>query len=174
VVYHRVMSAMLPVCPRCNRELEAVAPKGVEVLSCPKCHGTLLSDGQLPLVLEAMSAALAQAFSPDAKLEAVKNQGGSVACPVCKRAMSTDDYCGAKLVLFDRCEGCGHLWLDAEELGTMSLMWARMDARHQRDATTTAEMVAHAEGFTKAMLMRRYVGGFLFGRGVNYGFYSDY
>ena len=168
------MGAMLPVCPRCNEELQAVAPKGVEVLSCPKCHGTLLADGQLPIVLEAMSAEMATAFNPDAKLEAVKNQGGAIACPVCKRAMSTDDYCGAHLVFFDRCEGCGHLWLDAEELGAMSLMGARMAARHQRDATTTAELVAHAEGFTKAMLMRRRVGGFLFGRGVNYGFYSDY
>ena len=165
---------MLPSCPRCHAELEAVSPKGVEVLSCPRCHGTLLSDGQLPLVLEAMSAEMARAFNPDAKLEVVKNQGGAVACPVCRRTMSTDDYCGARLVFFDRCEGCAHLWLDAEELGTMALMWARMDARHNRDAATTAEMVAHADGFTHGVLVRRAIGSALFGRHVDWTYFDDY
>jgi Zn-finger nucleic acid-binding protein len=157
------MSAVLPTCPRCQGELEAVSPKGVQVLSCPKCHGTLLADGQLPVLLEVMSAELVKAFNPDAKLDAVPDRSGAIACPVCQRAMSTDDYCGAHLVFFDRCEGCGHLWLDAEEVGAMSMMWARMDARHQRDATTTAEMAAHADGFTHGVRMRRAIGGFLFG-----------
>jgi Zn-finger nucleic acid-binding protein len=168
------MAAMLPGCPRCERELQTVSPKGVEVMSCPRCHGTLLAEGQLPLVLEAMSAEVAKAFNPDAKLEKVKGQSGGVACPVCKRAMSTDDYCAAGLVLFDRCEGCGHLWLDAEELGTMSLMWARMDARRARDAATTGEMVAHADGFAHGVLMRRATAFALFGPSVDWTYYDDF
>jgi Zn-finger nucleic acid-binding protein len=158
------MGAMLPLCPRCNGELEAVAPKGVEVLSCPKCHGTLLADGQLPLLLEAMSAELLQSFNPDAKLAAVPDRSGAIVCPVCKRAMVTDDYCGAHLVFFDRCEASDHLWLDAEELGTMSLMWARMDARHTRDVATTAAMTAEAARFVHGVRMKRVIGSFLFGR----------
>ncbi len=58
------MGPMLPMCQRCNQELQAVSPKGVEVFSCPRYHGTLLSDGQRALVLEAMSAELLKAFNP--------------------------------------------------------------------------------------------------------------
>jgi hypothetical protein len=43
--------------------------------------------------------------------------------------MDRDDYCGARLVFFDRCNSCALLWFDADELGAMSMMWARMNSR---------------------------------------------
>ena len=43
--------------------------------------------------------------------------------------MDRDDYCAAGLVFFDRCNVCTLLWFDADELGAMALMWARMNAR---------------------------------------------
>ena len=47
--------------------------------------------------------------------------------------MERDDYCAAGLVFFDRCTACALLWFDADELGAMSLMWARMNARQARE-----------------------------------------
>jgi Zn-finger nucleic acid-binding protein len=117
-------------CPRCAEELEAVKLKGVSVRSCKRCQGTLLTQPQLAPLLGEMSAELLRTFNPDAQLEAVPDKGGGLRCPRCAKVLTTDDYCSAHIVYFDRCEPCGLLWLDADELGTMTLMWARMEARH--------------------------------------------
>jgi Zn-finger nucleic acid-binding protein len=151
-------------CPRCEEPLVIVEVGGQSLRSCPKCKGSLLLQTQLPRVLEAMSGALAREFNPDAQLAAIADRGPGVRCPVCANDMGHDDYCSARLVFFDRCAGCGAIWLDADELGTMSLMWARMDARQARAHAEAENTLAQASGFVDGVLMARAVSGILFGR----------
>src|SRR4029077_4039166 len=123
------MSASSQCCPRCNEPLGRLKLRGVGLEGCPKCKGMLISHSVLGRLLEATSVDLLKTFNPDAHLDPVKDDGGEVACPNCHKTMENDNYCAANLVFFDRCNACGLLWLDTEELGAMTLMWARMDSR---------------------------------------------
>lgn len=67
--------------------------------------------------LEALSADILESFDPDAPLLALPDRAGQTACPGCRAAMERADYCGAKLVFFDRCNRCALLWIGNEELG---------------------------------------------------------
>ncbi len=117
------------VCPRCKQALDQATLHDVKVAACKPCQGTLLVQNDLQRTLEALCAPLLKRFDPDAKLEAVKDSEGRIDCPRCARPMDRDDYCGARLVFFDRCNSCALLWFDADELGAMAMMWARMNSR---------------------------------------------
>jgi Zn-finger nucleic acid-binding protein len=117
------------LCPRCQQPLVGASLGEVTVVVCKTCNGTLLRQLDLLRTLEGLGARLLKKFDPDAKLDAVKDANGRVDCPRCLRTMDRDDYCGAHLVFFDRCNGCALLWFDADELSAMSLMSLRMNAR---------------------------------------------
>ena len=71
--------------------------------------------------------------------------------------MEKADYCGAKLVFFDRCNRCALLWIGSEELGAMSLMWARMEKRIARTRAQTEEHLAGMTTLVNAAHLRRVV-----------------
>jgi Zn-finger nucleic acid-binding protein len=119
-------------CPRCKQALERAEMRKVPVEACRDCKGTLVTQGNLAWLLDELSTPLLSSLDPDAKLEAAKHPSGRVDCPKCTHPMDRDDYCAAGLVFFDRCAACALLWFDADELGAMSLMWARMNARQAR------------------------------------------
>jgi Zn-finger nucleic acid-binding protein len=156
-----VTAAPSPKCPRCSEPLAHVEVKGVGVQSCQRCSGTLLAPPRLTAVMEAMSVELLKEFNPDTKLDAVPDRGTGLACPRCQRPMTSDDYCGAHLVTFDRCEPCALLWIDADELGTMTLMWARMDARHAQRQAETNQMMSAMDSLVRAQRIARVVGNTL-------------
>jgi Zn-finger nucleic acid-binding protein len=135
------MVAPTPSCPRCRTSLRPVDLEGVGVHACRSCHGTRVAQTRLPRVLEALSAVLLATFDPDTKLEAAGATVAPLACADCGREMARDDYCGAGLALFDRCEPCALVWVDAASLGTMTLMWARMEARHAREMAATKRLL---------------------------------
>jgi Zn-finger nucleic acid-binding protein len=149
-------------CQRCREPLEVVDLSGVSVHACAKCHGTRLGRAELPRVLEAMSAELLKTFDPDTKLEAAGALEDRLACSTCGAQMSRDDYCGAGLAHFDRCEACAVLWIDADVLGTMSLMWARMEARHSRDERENRQLLEDADNLVVRTLVARAVSRRLF------------
>ena len=149
------MGGTEPLCPGCARELKANTFSGVSVRACSQCKGTLLAQIDMFRMLEAMSVELLKDFDPDTKLEAVGKADGAVACPSCSRTMARDDYCGAGLAHFDRCEPCHLLWLGADELGTMTLMWARMERRLERAQKATKEALAQVDEFVTRMQIGR-------------------
>jgi Zn-finger nucleic acid-binding protein len=151
------VTAAPPKCPRCSEPLAQVQLEGVGVQSCQKCGGTLLAPPRLTSVLEAMSIELLKSFDPDEKLDPVVDRGAGLQCPRCQRSMTNDDYCGAHLVYFDRCESCELLWIDADELGTMTLMWARMETRHARRQAQAAEMMSGMDSLIRSQRISRVV-----------------
>jgi Zn-finger nucleic acid-binding protein len=150
-------------CPRCQTGLEAAELRGVPTRHCPKCSGSLLVQLDLARLLGAMSVDLGKTFDPDQRLDPLVDKGGSLRCPRCREMMAHDDYCGAGLVHFERCERCGLLWLDAAELGTMSLMWARMETRLDRVEAENRASLREADNFVDATLLGRAVADIMFG-----------
>jgi Zn-finger nucleic acid-binding protein len=149
-------------CPRCQAALASVELRGVPTRLCKKCSGSLLVQVDLARLLEAMSVDLLKTFDPDQRLSPIVDTGGSLRCPRCRETMTNDDYCGAGLVHFDRCERCGLLWLDVGELGTMSLMWARMETRLVRVEAENRAQLREVDSFVDAVLLGRVVADLMF------------
>ena len=150
-------------CPRCQAPLEPKDLHGATVLACRQCAGTLVSQLELTRLLEGMSAELLATVDPDAQLQRVPGRDGTARCPHCAKAMAGDDYCGAGLVRFDRCEPCGVLWLDGGELGAMTLMWARMHVRLERVRAENRAQLADAQVFVDRVRLQRMLVARLFG-----------
>jgi Zn-finger nucleic acid-binding protein len=144
-----------PLCPGCRQELRTSDLSGVSVRVCGQCHGTLLAQIDMIRMLEAMSVELLKSIDPDTKLNPVGKADGTVACPACSRTMARDDYCAAGIAHFDRCEPCRLLWLGADELGTMTMMWARMERRLERAQKQTQEALAEADSFVGSVMLGR-------------------
>jgi Zn-finger nucleic acid-binding protein len=126
-------------CPRCGAALSRSELRSVGIDVCTQCKGMLVSQGVLVRLLDAMSVDLLTVFNPDNPIKPIKDAGGVVSCPKCRKPMQNDNYCGAGVVFFDRCEACGLLWLDPEELGAMTLMWAKMESRRAHDQSVYAQ-----------------------------------
>jgi Zn-finger nucleic acid-binding protein len=144
-------------CPRCGQTLERRQLQAVGLEECGACKALLVKQSALMPALEALSAAVLESFDPDAKLLALPDRAGSTACPGCSGAMEKADYCGAKLVFFDRCNRCTLLWIGSEELGAMSLMWARMEKRIARTRAQTEENLSGMNALVDAGHLRRVV-----------------
>ena len=144
-------------CPRCGAALAGRMVGSVGVESCDACERLLIKQSALMPALEALSASILEAFDPDAKLEALPDRSGSTTCSGCRRSMERADYCGARLVYFDRCSRCGLLWVGSEELGAMSLMWARMEKRIARTRAQTEENLSGISACLDAAHLRRVV-----------------
>jgi hypothetical protein len=137
--------------------LAPLALSGAGVHACPTCHGTRVERSRLSGLLETMSAELLASFDPDTELEKSDAPPERLGCAACGREMARDDYCGAGLAFFERCEPCGLLWIDAAPLGTMTLMWARMEARHSRDEAATKKFLEGADALVTRTLVARSV-----------------
>jgi Zn-finger nucleic acid-binding protein len=102
-----------------------------------------------------MSVEMLKTLDPDMHLDPAGSNRDVVACPQCQAPMAHDDYCSAGLAFFDRCDRCRLLWLGAEELGTMTLMWARMEKRLERAQRQTRELLNDADEFVSGVQLRR-------------------
>ena len=80
--------------------------------------------------------------NPFAEVPALPDRSGSATCPFCHELMDKGDYCGARIVFFDRCELCAVLWIGRGELAAMSRLWARMEERRARTKAQLAEDLA--------------------------------
>jgi len=160
-------------CPRCQQSLERAELREVPVEICKGCQGTLLAQLDLVRTMENLSAPLLRSFDPDAKLERARLDDTRIDCPRCKRRMERDDYCAAGVVFFDRCGACALLWFDANELGAMALMWARMNARiaEHRQATVNATSggVIIDRGYLGASVWSLMVAGGIIAMAITYG-----
>jgi Zn-finger nucleic acid-binding protein len=150
-------AASSSTCARCGQVLSGRAIRDVVVDACEACDALLVKQSALMPALEALSADVLESFDADAPLQALPDRTAGVPCPACNGAMEKADYCGAKLVYFDRCNRCGLLWIGNEELGAMSLMWARMEKRIARVRALTEENLSGMSAQVDAANLRRVV-----------------
>jgi hypothetical protein len=128
---------------------------------CEKCHCLIIRQPDLAHLLETLAGALTKTFDPDMRLASVMHARPATACPNCKKEMDQGDYCDAGIVGFERCETCNLLLLDADQLGSMTLMWARMDARLDREQALNRERLKELDNFVDRVLLSRAVSGII-------------
>ncbi len=98
-------------CPKCASETLVETPVlgNIPLDVCPGCKGIWFDKGELEALLKRSQGAAA------ASLELISPKPGGLACPRCKAAMARGGLVNPLLVV-DKCESCGGVWLDPREL----------------------------------------------------------
>jgi len=118
-------------CPRDNACLEEGEFHGVRLHKCQKCDGTFLPRKSLPSLLKIMSHEIISTIPIDYPIEKILDHDGDLICPRCDQQMEHYGYMGTKHIMIDCCNTCVNIWTDAEELGGMSLLYARTEKRSE-------------------------------------------
>jgi Zn-finger nucleic acid-binding protein len=120
-----------PPCPRYGEGLRDGAYKKVPGAYCTGCGGLLVGQRDLRRFLEQLARDLLESIDADTPVRPVPDAGGGLRCPRCREVMEHYGYMGTRLVLIDRCDACAAVWLDADELGRLALLFARTGLRQQ-------------------------------------------
>lgn len=99
-------------CPKCSSEVlvETPALGNIPLDVCPGCSGIWFEKGELEALLKQPQGA------GPAGLELIDPKAEGLDCPACKTKMSRGGLVNP-LLLVDKCQACGGIWLDARELG---------------------------------------------------------
>ncbi len=99
-------------CPKCSSEalVETPALGAIPLDVCPGCSGILFDKGELEALLKQAEGGGA------ADLALINPKADGLVCPRCKNAMSHGGLVNP-LLLVDKCQSCGGVWLDSNELG---------------------------------------------------------
>ena len=149
------------LCPGCGDGLAAATVDKTEVVVCGKCSHVSVSQRGLAGLLEAASVRVLQEVDLEHRMAPLARLGQRTGCPSCRRPMAVDDYCGAGVVEFDRCERCELLWVGPEQLGAMSMLWARMNKRIELVHAFNEERLKDAGDFVDVTLLGRAMAGML-------------
>jgi Zn-finger nucleic acid-binding protein len=120
-------------CPRCTSSLAPTVYEGVPIHACEECGGEFLGGEELARIvrtrqqefrreLKAAIAGHTPAFGG-----AGARQDRALVCPACEGSMMVVNYGGDSGIFVDRCDICGGLWLDHEELEKVQIVmekWA--------------------------------------------------
>lgn len=98
-------------CPKCSSEplVETLTLGNIPLDVCPGCSGTWFDKGELEALLKQSQGG----GSADFDLINAKAEG--LECPRCKNRMMRGGLVNPLLVV-DRCQACGGVWLDSREL----------------------------------------------------------
>jgi Zn-finger nucleic acid-binding protein len=149
-------------CPACGAALESVDTDGVRMDVCRACSCMLVPQRLISRLLEKASDRIGDKVDPQARIAPLAEIAEHPRCPACDRPMTRDDYCGAGLVTFSRCDHCELLWLHAEQLAIMSVMWARMDGRLEALREADRQALADVNSYVDGVLLGRALSDLLF------------
>lgn len=98
-------------CPKCSSEtlVETPALGNIPLDVCPGCSGIWFEKGELEALLKQSQG------GAQADLQLIDPKAGGHDCPSCKVKMSRGGLVNP-LLLVEKCETCGGVWLDAQEL----------------------------------------------------------
>ncbi len=107
-------------CPTCHKAMKPVAYEGCPIHTCDSCGGEFVAGESLAAIVRTR-----QERFPDSLMAQVQTrlpefgvfcEARGLPCPACENAMRTMNYSGDSGVCVDRCQRCGGVWLDHEEL----------------------------------------------------------
>ncbi|PIS46906.1 MAG: hypothetical protein COT17_06240 [Elusimicrobia bacterium CG08_land_8_20_14_0_20_51_18] len=98
-------------CPKCPSEtlVKTSVLANIPLDICPGCSGIWFDKGELEELLKK-----SQGYNPK-NLELINPKAEGLACPRCKTKMSHGGLVNP-LLLVDKCQSCGGVWLDSREL----------------------------------------------------------
>jgi heat shock protein HtpX len=137
-------------CPDCGQALQRVTYEGTSILACPGCGGRAVTHGQV----EAILARREMGFTPEqhrladlleeeqrryanlfvGPLRAWQKGPGSpllqpkvtpIACPGCRTTMTRGVWNAVFPIAVDRCQACGLVWFDRDELEVLQILIER-------------------------------------------------
>ncbi|HEY8170087.1 MAG TPA: zf-TFIIB domain-containing protein [Candidatus Limnocylindria bacterium] len=97
-------------CPRDQAELTVETQRGIEVDTCPQCHGRWLDEGEL----SQLEATVDSTEEQRKGMIEYATRESKLSCPKCGAVMTTFNYRAYNLEL-DTCEQRHGFWLDAGE-----------------------------------------------------------
>ncbi len=118
-------------CPRCDEPLHGGRIGEADVGMCPSCLGVLVRQARMIPLMEALSAGLADQVDVDHPIDPAPDPGGACACPRCGHPMERFGYMETRLAHGWRCAPDWLVWADADDLGVMSVLYARTKARRE-------------------------------------------
>ncbi len=119
------MSGSRLKCPRDGTVLDAGTFHGQLLFKCSTCNGAFVEQRFLLPLLKALGKDIRHAVPLDYPIDTISDKGGGLLCPRCAATMEHYGYMGDRHIMIDSCSACRHMWVDAEELGGMSLLYAR-------------------------------------------------
>ncbi len=120
-------------CPQCSSDLQAAVYEGVPIHTCNACGGEFVGGEEFGRIVqhrkEAFGADLTAAVSQRKPTfgHTATQPTRSRCCPACGQNMKLVNYAGDSGIFVDRCDVCGGLWLDHEELEKVQIVmekWA--------------------------------------------------
>jgi Zn-finger nucleic acid-binding protein len=125
------MTQMSGACFRCDRLLQPAQVDHIEVRMCPPCSSVLIRHEDLMQIIEQSWRAVAPDIAQTEPLHASAKPTGERVfhCPDCRNPMDKYGYMGLSAITIDRCDHCALIWLDAQELQNMTLVYAREQYR---------------------------------------------
>ncbi len=120
-------------CPQCSSELQAADYEGVPIHTCDACGGEFVAGEEFARIVqnrrEAFGADLTTAVAEHKPTfgQTAMQPERSLGCPACGQKMKLVNYAGDSGIYVDRCDVCGGLWLDHEELEKVQIVmekWA--------------------------------------------------
>ena len=125
----------MSVCPRCGKPLETMQVDTLNARMCRACTGMLLTHADLVNVIEASWRAVTEETADATPLRAPDGwlNEPTFNCPDCAQPMEKYGYMGIAAIQVDRCDVCGLVWLDADELQNMVLALAKENYRSEHE-----------------------------------------
>ncbi len=122
---------MSGACLRCGRSLESAQVDDLAVRMCPPCSSMLIRHDDLLLILDQSWRAVSPEVAGNEPLHLPPpvEVEPNFSCPDCGRSMEKYGYMGMTRVMMDRCDSCSLVWLDANELQNIVLVYARNQYR---------------------------------------------
>jgi Zn-finger nucleic acid-binding protein len=112
--------------------MREVEYEGVMVRTCEGCGGEFIGADELAHVIRTREERFGSAMRDDVSPHHRPRFGvpdaemrRTLQCPACHGAMAVCNYCGDTGIYVDRCDRCGGMWLDCEELETIQILTER-------------------------------------------------
>ena len=137
-------------CPKCSSEalVETPALGNIPLDVCPGCSGIWFDKDELEALLKQ-----SQGWD-SADFDLINAKAEGLACPRCKNKMSRGGLVNP-LLLVDRCQSCGGIWLDSHELDLVKKLLGLSGGPSEVKVDRTAPApVAPPVRDTKAVLIK--------------------
>ena len=118
-------------CPQCAAALSSVVYEGVPIHTCESCGGEFVGGEELARIVQTEQQQFGQEFHAAAAHHKPtfghtgSEPNRSLKCPSCDQTMKVINYGGDSCIFTDRCDVCGGLWLDHEELEKVQIVMER-------------------------------------------------